>query len=115
MRTTGIEVRRCVAFVSTDVVPVRCTRNAVVDRDGDWFCWQHDPIRQAKRRDLDRAQSDWRVQKTKLQNTIAGLRDQIVDAVRAGPVAADLFLLTEKLARAEQAYTYHLTTEPYRR
>jgi hypothetical protein len=40
----------------------RCFRNATVQRDGQWWCWQHDPERveanKKKRRAADKAKMD---------------------------------------------------------
>lgn len=38
----------------------RCLRNATVEHDGQWYCWQHDPERVAS--DKEKRLADWRAE-----------------------------------------------------
>lgn len=38
----------------------RCSRNATIERDGKWYCWQHDPIRVEADKQKRRARWDAR-------------------------------------------------------
>jgi|TARA_R100000049_G_C1928320_1_gene72462 hypothetical protein len=84
-----------------------CTRNATIERNGKWWCWQHDPEAVKKRREKRDAEGDaehdakmarWRREAA----AMAAVEGFSTEALEAG-VVADLLAACERVARMWQS------------
>ena len=50
--------QRCCEKVWQEYRWGKCTRDASVERDGKWYCWQHDPERTARKEQVRREASE---------------------------------------------------------
>ncbi len=89
-----------------------CSRKAIVERMGQWYCKQHDPVEVAKRSEARRAKwhAEWDAESkaVKRRGEIAVARDRVVQAARAwarpstGETTRNLRAAVEELEQLEQ-------------
>ena len=90
-----------------------CRQSGTVERDGKWYCKQHDPVAIEECNRAERAKWDIENKISHLEREIATTKERIVDRARKDPngprhpLIRALLTLEDELERMQTAYATH--------